>query len=88
MPGMMMPSSQSSKSAHNTSSVGGNLQHNLLLQQGLTSSQLGEKIFKTSRIKFITEKNLPCLGQIPQGYSTAGHNLHNPYDTMDAYQSL
>lgn len=43
MQGMMMSSSQSAnKGVLNTSSVGGNLQHNLLLQQGLTSSQLGE----------------------------------------------
>lgn len=44
MQGMMMPTSQgSNKGGLNASSVGGNLQHNLLLQQGLTSSQLGER---------------------------------------------
>lgn len=50
MQGMMMPTSQnSSKGIHNSSNVGGNLQHNLLLQQGITSSQLGER-FITPRI--------------------------------------
>ena len=47
MQGMMMPTSQSSNKGGvlNASSVGGNLQHNLLLQQGLTSSQLGERYY-------------------------------------------
>lgn len=45
MQGMMLSTSQSSNKGvlQSSSVVGGNLQHNLLLQQGITSSQLGER---------------------------------------------
>lgn len=92
MPGIMSVSNNqsTSKGSHNMTA---NLQHNLLLQQGLTNSQLGESSFvvqwKRNRIWFWL-----ILGQMPQGYSpSTSHSLHHNvpplhhYD-MDAYQNL
>jgi hypothetical protein len=41
MPGMMTNNQSAGKGSHN-SNMTANLQHNLLLQQGLANSQLGE----------------------------------------------
>lgn len=44
MPGIMSGSNSQSTSKGSHNNMTANLQHNLLLQQGLTNSQLGEKI--------------------------------------------
>lgn len=93
MPGMMGPNSQSTSKGSHNNNMNANIQHNLLLQQGLTNSQLGKK---SIRGDILISKNInyfAILGQMPQGYSpSTSHNLHNVpplhhYD-IDAYQNL
>lgn len=43
MPGMMASNNQSTSKGSHNSNMTANLQHNLLLQQGLNSSQLGKR---------------------------------------------
>jgi hypothetical protein len=50
MPGMMGPNSQSTNKGSHNSNMTANLQHNLLLQQGLSNSQLGKFPAFNSRI--------------------------------------
>lgn len=93
MGGMMSgPNSQGSGKGSHNSNMTANMQHNLLLQQGLTNSQLGNKVIEFLDCAIIAE-SLLLLGQMPQGYSpSTSHNLHNVpplhhYD-MDGYQNL
>lgn len=70
-----------------------NLQHNLLLQQGLSNSQLGKKTILIPAAISKSDAVVSILGQMAQGYSpSTSHSLHNVpplhhYD-MDAYQNL
>ena len=93
---MMGSNSQSTSKGSHNSNISANLQHNLLLQQGLTNSQLGNEMLSSVGnlcVSIIKIEIICVLGQMPQGYSAAGsHNLHNVpplhhYD-MDAYQNL